>query len=228
VTQRDTLVVLIESVVIPREARDLGSCSRRRCRCRAQPLAPSQGAPSDHRVKPTSRERGRHACSPLACGGKYAYRAPRFSSREPAPPATRRRATLDAPHVGISLCAGQRHRRCFTRDSALDTRVDRQLSSAFVPLASNFYLYRFFSRTVQRFGITRHLDRLLGGPALPRTSIGPGTPCRNARFHIGVKLVSYQGTACAMPSGPRSIWVFWLLRFWFPLRSTTYKNSSNA
>jgi hypothetical protein len=21
---------------------------------------------------------------------------------------------------------------------------------------------------------------------------------------------------------------FWLLRFWFPLRSTTYKNSSNA
>src|ERR1700688_4087639 len=79
-----------------------------------------------------------------------------------------------APHSSIRQLPP--YRPSPARDPALDSRVDRQLSSSLLSLASYINLHRIFSWLLQRLGIARYLDRLLGSPPLPRTPVAPKRP----------------------------------------------------
>src|SRR5262252_2998065 len=61
-------------------------------------------------------------------------------------------------------------RLALSHHSPLDAGVDRQLPAAFISLVAHRGFQRLFPRHLQWTRIAGHLDRLLGGVALPRTA----------------------------------------------------------
>jgi hypothetical protein len=160
---------------MPSAARNLGSRVQYHS---ADRKASPPGVPVDPRPQAASGFRPFRAAA-YAVPGQYC-RSTR-SCPSPGLPPAQRHATLAAPLLRLSLRTHQRGRRSTARNPALDSRVDRQLSSPVIPLAPHFYHHRVLPRTMQRPGPARYLDRLLGSPPLPRTHLA-------LRFEIVLKV----------------------------------------